>query len=157
MINEDIHISILEKNQLAPFDLLLTADPNRTKIEDYLMSGECYVLKIQNKVKGVIVLEQRTERVLEIVNIAVEESVQGRGLGKLLLRFAEKQAIKQKYEKLQIGTGNSSINQLALYQKMGFEIKDVFHHFFTKNYPSPIYENGIQCRHMILLEKQLTY
>ena len=50
-----------------------------------------------------------------------------------------------------IGTGNSSISQLALYQKMGFRIAGVDVDFFTRNYPEEIIENGIHCRDMIRL------
>jgi hypothetical protein len=45
-----------------------------------------------------------------------------------------------------------SINQLALYQNMGFRIAGVDVDFFTRNYPEAIVENGIVCRDMIRLK-----
>lgn len=92
---------------------------------------------------------------MEVTNIAVDESEQGKGFGKALLRYAELVTRELGFEKLVIGTGNSSLAQLALYQKEGFEIREIQRDFFTMNYTEPIFENGIQCKHMIILEKNL--
>lgn len=56
------------------------------------------------------------------------------------------------FETVEIGTGNSSIDQLAFYQKCGFRIAAIDPDFFIRHYPEPIFENGIQCRDMIRLE-----
>ena len=78
---------------------------------------------------------------------------QGQGIGKLLLRDA---TVKAKgFKKIIIGTGDAAIKQLYLYQKEGFEIFDIKKRFFLDNYPGPIYENGIQLKHMIMLKKEL--
>ena len=42
-----------------------------------------------------------------------------------------------------------------VYQKEGFEMKEIVKDFFLYNYDKPIYENGIQCKHMIILNKNL--
>ncbi|RIO99278.1 GNAT family N-acetyltransferase, partial [Staphylococcus gallinarum] len=52
-------------------------------------------------------------------------------------------------------TGNSSIGQLAFYQKAGFRIVAVEMNYFVNNYEDPIYENGILCRDLIRLVKKL--
>ncbi|MCA9766887.1 MAG: hypothetical protein KC455_10775 [Carnobacterium sp.] len=54
-----------------------------------------------------------------------------------------------------LGTGNSSIGQLALYQKYHFRIIGIDTNFFTKYYTSNIFENGIQCMDMIRLSQDL--
>lgn len=64
---------------------------------------------------------------------------------------AIEQAKREGYQKIEIGTGNSSIHQLALYQKCGFRITGIDQDFFIRNYEEEIYENGIQCRDMIRL------
>lgn len=56
---------------------------------------------------------------------------------------------------LEIGTGNSSLNQLGLYQKCGFRIIGVDKDFFTRHYEDEIVENGIICRDMIRLSMDL--
>lgn len=59
---------------------------------------------------------------MEIMNIAVAEHLQGKGIGKKLLRHAVETAKGYGMSKLEVGTGNSSVSQLALYQKCGFRI-----------------------------------
>jgi len=59
------------------------------------------------------------------------------------------------YSQILIGTGNSSIHQLSLYQRQGFEMKTVKWHFFTEQYQEPIIENGILCQHLIIFGKKI--
>ncbi|EAO51681.1 IAA acetyltransferase [Bacillus thuringiensis serovar israelensis ATCC 35646] len=91
----------------------------------------------------------------EIINIAVSEKEQGKGYGKYLLGFAIDYAKKEEYKTIEIGTGNSSLMQLGLYQKCGFRITSVDKDFFLRNYNEEIYENGIQCMDMIRLTQNL--
>lgn len=49
---------------------------------------------------------------------------------------------------------NSGIHQFYLYQKCGFRITGVDRNFFLTHYTEKIYENGIQCRDMIPIEKE---
>jgi len=153
--NLDLHIELLTDKQEVPFDLLELADPSRAQIRSNLTTGSCYVAKIESKIVGVIILSKIDLTTIEIKNIAVKESEQGKGIGKVLLKYAEKISQELDYKKLIIGTGNSSIGQLALYQKSGFEIDKIEYDFFLINYNEPIIENGIQCKHMIILKKIL--
>ena len=91
----------------------------------------------------------------EVKNIAVSESEQGKGYGKALLKYADQVAKEWECETLLIGTGNSSIGQLALYQKVGFEMLRIEKDFFLRHYAEPIWENGIQCKHRVILEKRV--
>lgn len=56
---------------------------------------------------------------------------------------------------LEVGTGNSSISQLAFYQKCGFRIVGVDKDFFKRHYEERIIENGIECIDMIRLNIDL--
>lgn len=150
-----LHIELAKENSDIPFDLLELADPSRFQINEYLKTGTCYVAKVDAKVVGVLVLNQIDSTSIEIKNIAVDESEQGKGFGKALLRYAELVSRELGFEKLVIGTGNSSLNQLEFYQKEGFEMCEIQKDFFILNYTEPIFENGIQCKHMVILEKNL--
>ncbi|AHM60549.1 gcn5-related n-acetyltransferase [Flammeovirgaceae bacterium 311] len=155
MTELSLHIEPLTGGQQPPFDLLELADPSKAQINLYLESGICYVAKLGDQIIGVMVLDEVDNATIEIKNIAIRESAHGKGFGKLLLIYAEKISREQGYKKLLIGTGNSSVGQLALYQKVGFEMKRIKKGFFLKNYSKPIYENGIQCKHLVILEKKL--
>lgn len=56
---------------------------------------------------------------------------------------------------MEIGTGNSSIAPLILCQKCGFRITGIDRDFFIRHYSEEIFENGIQCKDMIRLSKDL--
>lgn len=151
----DLHITPLENSDNKPYDLLELADPSRAQIDSYLNTGTCHIASYKTKTVGVVLLIKVNETTMEIKNIAVKESEQGKGIGKALLRYSEKLSRKSAYKKLIIGTGNTSFKQLELYQKEGFEMERIEKNFFIDKYPKPIFENGIQCKHLVVLEKNL--
>jgi ribosomal protein S18 acetylase RimI-like enzyme len=146
----------LSSTEKLPFDLLLLADPSVKMIEKYIFASSFYVAIIDAQIVGVLALLPIDETLIEIKNIAVLETHQGKGIGKKMLAFAFSEAKEKGFQDIQIGTANSSIGQLALYQKMGFEMDSIIKSFFTNNYPEPIYENGILVRDMVVLKKKLS-
>jgi ribosomal protein S18 acetylase RimI-like enzyme len=145
----------LNTGELVPFNLLLQADPSPKIIEEYIKRGDCYIAEDSNIIMGVYVLLPTRPETVELVNLSVLESEQGKGLEKKLILHAIQIAKDRGFQRIEIGTGNSSIGQLALYQKCGFRIVGVDIDFFSKNYPEEIYENGIHCRDMIRLSRNL--
>lgn len=150
-----MEIRKLNKNEKLPMKLLLMADPSRKIVESYVKRGECFVAEIEQQIIGVYVLLPTRPGTVELVNVAVAEGQHGRGIGKQLVMDAIKVARARGYKTIDIGTGNSSIGQLALYQKCGFRIVGVDIDFFVRHYPEEIFENGIQCRDMIRLSQDL--
>lgn len=151
----NIRIQRLAPEQEIPYDLLLLADPNKELVDDYLGRGHCYVALMDDVTVGEFVLIRTHPQTVEIVNIAVKEEYQGRGIGKALVLRAIEEAKAMNARTIEIGTANSSFTQLALYQKCGFRIVGVDPDFFIRNYDEEIYENGIQVRDMIRLRMVL--
>lgn len=145
----------LEKGEKLPLDLLLLADPSSEIVKEYVNRGECFLAESAQQIVGAYVLLSTRPGTVELVNVAVEEEQQGRGIGKRLVMNAIQVAKSKGYKTIEVGTGNSSIGQLALYQKCGFRIISVDMDFFIKHYPEGIFENGIQCRDMIRLSQDL--
>lgn len=145
-------IRLLAKGEAPPMDLLLEADPSEKLIRLYLAEGHCYVAELDGQVVGVYVLLPLSESAAEIKNIAVAEMERGKGYGKRMIEHALDEARKAGFRHVEIGTGNSSFAQLALYQKCGFRMKSIDRDFFTRYYPEPIIENGLVCRDMVRLE-----
>ncbi|WGG44513.1 GNAT family N-acetyltransferase [Rossellomorea sp. DA94] len=143
------------KDEELPMELLLLADPSETIVKDYTTRGECFVAELEKKIVGVYVLLPTRPETIELVNVAVAELLHGRGIGKQLVMDAVKVAKGKGYKTIEVGTGNSGVGQLALYQKCGFRIVGVDLDFFVRHYPEEIYENGIQCRDMIRLTQDL--
>lgn len=145
----------LKAGEIPPMHLLLLADPSPKIVKDYISRGECFIAEEGNQVMGIYVLLPTRPETVELVNVAVDEVYQGKGVGKQLVLDAVNTAKKNGYKTIEIGTGNSSIGQLALYQKCGFRITGVDLDFFTNHYAEEIIENGILCRDMIRLSQAL--
>ena len=145
----------LQPDEAPPMDLLLSADPSRKIIEAYLTRAECFVMENQNQLIGTYILLPTRPETVELVNIAVQENFQNKGIGKQLIRHALERAKEQGFQTIEVGTGNSSMSQLAFYQKCGFRITGVDKDFFIEHYEEELMENGIPCRDMITLSKSL--
>ncbi|MFC3418574.1 GNAT family N-acetyltransferase [Salinicoccus hispanicus] len=154
-IEDDLHIRQIGENEEAPMVLLTLADPSDQRIRSYLKQSDCYLAELTGEIIGVYVAGKISRDTIEIYNIAVKEAFQGKGIGKHLLMDAVNRYSKAGYKAIEIGTGNSSIGQLALYQKAGFRIDCILRDFFTDYYEDHIYENGIWCRDMIRLNRTL--
>ncbi len=92
---------------------------------------------------------------IELVNIAVKEEKQGMGIGRFMILDAIERTKFLGVKTLEVGTGNSSLGQLVLYQKLGFRIVGIDRDFFIKYYKEEIIENGIICIDMIRLSIDL--
>ncbi len=64
-----------------PWPLLLLADPSKEQMRAYLKRGELYTGTRDEQLIACMVLCPLDEQTLEIANLAVEPSWQGRGLG----------------------------------------------------------------------------
>jgi len=151
-----VELLINQSSDPEPYwDMLLLADPSKAAVQQYLEDGKLYVAEWEDTVVGVFVLLQLDGPLWELKNIAVAEEWQGKGVGKALIAAAISSAKELGAENLEVGTGNSSTGQLAFYQKAGFRMQRIAKNYFTLNYNEPIFENGIQCRDMVILSMAL--
>jgi len=151
----NMNIRQLKKDEKPPMELFLLADPSSEIVEEYVKRGTCFIAEIEKRIIGVYVLLPTRPDTVELINVAVVEDQHGKGIGKQLVLDAIKVAKAKGYKTIEMGTGNSSVGQLALYQKCGFRIIGVDVDFFLRHYSEKIFENGIQCRDMIRLSQDL--
>ncbi|RHJ93034.1 GNAT family N-acetyltransferase [Parabacteroides bouchesdurhonensis] len=139
-----------------PYGLLLLADPDKEKVDAYLPASDCFVATAGQNIVGVIVVQKQGNDVAEIKNLAVSETYQRRGIARKLLRYvSEKWASANGVKRLKICTGTSAVAPLMLYQQEGFDLMAIDRDYFVREYSEPIWENDIQCRHQLILEKIL--
>lgn len=152
----EITLTIKDPSLPPPYDLLELADPSRKMINAYLPMSSIYLAHHRDSLLGVLVIYPIDKEMAEIKNIAIKASEQGKGLGSQLLKSAIQISRERGLQKLRIGTANSSLGQLYLYQKMGFDLVEIIPNFFKDNYATAIFENGLEARHMLVLEQTLT-
>lgn len=101
-----INIRIEEITQIDKdiYDLLLLGDSSQEMLNDYINRSQKYVAKISEEIVGIIVIINTRPKTLEIVNIAVREEFQNKGIGKQLIKFVINMARAGKNEILSIGT-----------------------------------------------------
>lgn len=153
--SQNITFDKVDKDDQIPYELLLLADPSKDLIDAYLKMSDIFMARKNDEIIGVVVLFPLTAEIVEIKNIAVKQKYQGQGIGSYMIENVVKVALLNGHKSICIGTANSSVGQLYLYQKHGFEITDIKRYFFTDNYAEPIFENGIQAKHLLVLTKQL--
>lgn len=133
-------------------DLLFLADEQEEMIEEYLSRGTMYVLE-DDGIKGECVVTDEGDGILEIKNIATVPEVHGKGYGRRLIDFVERE-YSGRFSILQVGTGDSPLT-IPFYEKCGFTRHHVIKDFFLENYDHPIFEDGVQLTDMIYLRKNL--
>jgi ribosomal protein S18 acetylase RimI-like enzyme len=82
-------------------------------------AGTVWVLIEADEIAGVIVLED-TPDAIEIVNVAVRPESQGRGLGRALLSFADREARRRGYRAVTLYTNVHMTENLARYPALGY-------------------------------------
>lgn len=90
----------------------------------------------------------------EIIYIATAETLRGKGYGKAMIRWILDEARRRDVEAVCVGTANAGLDNIAFYQKCGFRMDSVRKDYFNY-FSSPVYENGIQIRDMLVLRYAL--
>lgn len=134
----------------APIELLLLADPSEAKIRSYLAGSTCFVASIEAAVVGACVVQGRGSSRYELLSIAVHPDCQKSGYGTALLKWVIEHFRRLGAQELEVGTGTFGY-QLAFYQRQGFRVSCIDRDFFTRNYPEPIFEDGIRLLDMLRL------
>ncbi len=141
-----------------PYNLLLQADETREGIDTYLFDSEVWVAYVSQRDEpvGVMCLLPLDDDTVELMNIAVDESYRDKGIGGVMIEKAVEIAASQGYHEVILGTGTEDCapDQIRFYERNGFHNSHLRENYFTEKYPDePIFENGVQLRHMQVLAR----
>lgn len=153
---ENFTFTPIDPGSEIPYKLLLLADETTEAIDQYIFNSDIYLLYDGTENIAVMALYRNNDTELEIKNIAVIESYRSKGIGSILISKAKEIARENHYKTLSVGTSDTGFQQIRFYEKNGFMKTGIRKDFFIENYPSPIYENGLQMRDMVLLTHHLT-
>jgi GNAT superfamily N-acetyltransferase len=144
-----MEIKKIAENKEKFMSLLLLADEQESMIDKYLYRGELFAL-YDGDLKTVSVVTKENENVYEIKNIATHEKYQGKGYGKIMIKYII-ESFKDKCNTLLVGTGESN-KTISFYKNCGFVYSHTAGDFFTNNYDHKIFEEGRQLKDMIYLK-----
>ena len=169
------HIKFIQitENKKRFLPLLLMADEQENMIDRYLDRGTLYAILddaykssdtnqqnlinlpniTQSSLKGVCVLTNEGNGILEIKNLAIVPTARRQGYGKAAIEQIVK-TYRKHYDILQVGTGESPLT-VPFYQACGFTFSHRIEGFFTKYYDHPICENGVILKDMVYFRKSL--
>ena len=150
----EYEITKLQSKRSLPVELLLLADETWDAIKKYIYDSEVYLLKLKEWPQPIAVtaLYKMSDDQIEIKNIAVLESLQGKGIGSYLMNEIKRIAMNNRYKSIIVGTPDTSSTLIRFYEKNGFIKYAVRKNFFIKNYSNPIKENGVILRNMVMLK-----
>jgi GNAT superfamily N-acetyltransferase len=97
--------------------------PPGPMLDDYaarVLEGAVWVIEEGLAIAGIIVLLPRTSYLL-LDNVAVSPARQGSGLGRLLLAFAEAEALRRGYHEIRLYTHQTMVENQRFYASMGYE------------------------------------
>ena len=95
----------------------------RPMLDDYrkrIRAHEIWVILDNNIVVGVLVLLPESDHLL-LDNVAVDPAFHGRGIGRILIEFAEREANRRGYDEIRLYTHRTMHENIAMYPRRGYE------------------------------------
>jgi ribosomal protein S18 acetylase RimI-like enzyme len=133
MASDEMTIRLATREDVAQIAQLVNAayakyldrieKPPAPMLADYaalIAQSEVYILAASAEIAGLLVIEARDQALL-IENVAVDPAVQGQGLGRRLMAFAEERAHEYGVYELRLYTNEVMVENLGFYQRLGFE------------------------------------
>lgn len=133
-------------------ELFLIGDEEEEMLMKYFNQGVMFLI-YDKGLKGGIIIVESGENTIEIKNISIYEEFHRKGYGKKLIEHIFSR-YKKRYRRVIVGTGNSP-RTIPFYKALEFKQYFVVKDFFIKNYSEKIFEDGVQLKDMIYLEKYI--
>ncbi len=150
MVCEVMPVASEEVETLLP--ILRDAEEGEERIRTALLDPACvaYEARVDGQLIGAAVVRWDQQEASELLYIAVAEQQRGRGYGKGIVAAVQAELVGRGGNALLVGTANSSLENIAFYQKCGFRMFEVRRDYFSYIQP-PIQEHGIVMRDMLVL------
>ncbi|QBD75784.1 GNAT family N-acetyltransferase [Ktedonosporobacter rubrisoli] len=151
-------ITELVPNAEAEFLLpvLADAEEGEERIRATFSDPACaiYASRLDGRLVGAAVVSWPEHEPAEIIYIAVVPACRGRGYGKQIINFLLEELRRRHSGSLLVGTANSSLENIAFYQKCGFRMFEVRRDYFSYIQP-PLAEHGIVLQDMLVFRYDL--
>jgi GNAT superfamily N-acetyltransferase len=142
-----------EREAVVP--LLLLAEPSERALRWSLehLSDVTYRAELDGALVGAATMRWRDEP-CELVELAVDASRQGQGIGRALVTWLLDEARRRGKQAMVVGTANSGIGNIAFYQRCGFRMDHVRPDYFWYDTTGRS-EHGIATRDLLVFRYAL--
>jgi len=151
-----IELHVGARDELRP--LFELAEDSPAELDSYLNAGQVLVAVSGQEVIGHLQLvdTDRPGRV-ELKNMAVRETAQGRGVGARLVEAALGLATAGSATEMVVATAAADVGNLRFYQRRGFRFRSVERDAFgpATGYPSGLTIDGIVLRDRVWLDREI--
>jgi GNAT superfamily N-acetyltransferase len=86
-------------------------------------ADQVYIARYENAFAGYIVFYSRCEH-LHLENVAVLPKISGKGVGRVLVEYAEQVARDSKLNAVELYTNEAMTENIVMYENMGYEEKE---------------------------------
>ena len=117
------------------------------------LSDTVYVAEENNRTVAAVTVRWNSDP-CEIVELAVAENFQRKGIGKTVVETLVAEARARGKSKILVGTANASIGNIIFYQRCGFRMDHVRRDYFGY-LQKPEFENDIEVKDMIVFSLEL--
>ena len=134
------------------------AEDSAAELDSYIGAGRVLVAVSDGEVIGHLQLTGTDDaRQAEIKNMAVLETRQGQGVGRLLVQAAVELAAAEAVTTVVVATAAADLGNLRFYQRQGFRMRSVERDAFTPatGYPAGLLIDGIELRDRVWLDREV--
>jgi ribosomal protein S18 acetylase RimI-like enzyme len=97
--------------------------PPGPMLDDYrkhIQANEVWMMFDDDTAVGVLVLVPKPDHLL-LHNVAVHPAFRGKGIGRALIEFAEREAALRRYDEIRLYTHQQMHENVAMYARVGYE------------------------------------
>ena len=94
--------------------------PMRDDYRKHILAHEAWVILNETDVTGILILIPQADHLL-LDNVAVDPRIHGKGLGRALIEFAEREAARRGYNEIRLFTHQKMHENLLTYPRLGYE------------------------------------
>lgn len=119
----------------------------KEKLLDFLTKehSETWVWKDADErfVGYISIIDMPKENIIEILNLGVDPKLQGKGIGRQMMRFAEKNAAELGREKVILVTNVKNLQAVGFYKKSGYKIVKEVPNYYSDGETRYIFEKTL--------------
>lgn len=151
-----LQLQVIPSNDITRLTTLLKdADEDIARVQATIedSTNTAYAFFDNDMCVGALLMHWQSDE-SEILYIAIDETRRGRGYGKAAIVWIIEEAQRRGAGSVIVGTANSSVDNIAFYQKCGFRMDAVRKDYFSY-LTAPVYEDGILVQDMVMFRFEI--